>query len=313
MPPKKINFLNKKLNNNYIWDFYSEGGTNNLLKKIENIKKEKNKIFITFIGNKAGLLETMLHIKYLIFEKNYNIQVNVISKKFATLNKAEFSNNNKLYKFNIFTTSRINKIKKSTEILDLLKKEFKFAILKNYNKYDVWTKILSEGVLKRSIQKLNIDERKKYNLSIFPLIRYMTRFTYPEPILAKEFLDKYKKIKMIKGKAVSIKTSKKNIVVNLDNKKKIKSDIVVNVSGPVNLDDLNMESSFIKSIKKNINKFDKRGFITDKNFMLTNQIYTPGILAYNFNPSRQTIIKAITNNAQQTINTILKTISKRKI
>ena len=313
LPPKKINFLNKKLNNNYIWDFYSEGGTNNLLKKIENIKKEKNKIFITFIGNKAGLLETMLHIKYLIFEKNYNIQVNVISKKFATLNKAKFSNNNKLYKFNIFTTSRINKIKKSTEILDLLKKEFKFAILKNYNKYDVWTKILSEGVLKRSIQKLNIDERKKYNLSIFPLIRYMTRFTYPEPILAKEFLDKYKKIKMIKGKAVSIKTSKKNIVVNLDNKKKIKSDIVVNVSGPVNLDDLNMESSFIKSIKKNINKFDKRGFITDKNFMLTNQIYTPGILAYNFNPSRQTIIKAITNNAQQTINTILKTISKRKI
>lgn len=102
-------------------------------------------------------------------------------------------------------------------------------------------------------------------------------------------------------------------MVNLDNKKKIKSDIVVNVSGPVNLDDLNMESSFIKSIKKNINKFDKRGFITDKNFMLTNQIYTPGILAYNFNPSRQTIIKAITNNAQQTINTILKTISKRKI
>ena len=82
----------------------------------------------------------------------------------------------------------------------------------------------------------------------------------------------------------------------------------MNVSGPVNLDNLNMESNFIKSIKTNVNKFDKRGFITDKNFMLTKQIYTPGILAYNFNPSRQTIIKAITNNSRKTINTILKTI-----
>jgi hypothetical protein len=308
LPPKKMNFSNKKLNNNYIWDFYTEGGTNNLLKKIENIRKKKNKIFITFIGNKAGLLESMLHIKYLIFEKNYNIQINVISKKFATLNKAKFSNNNKLYKFHILTTSRINKIKKSNEILNLLKKEFKIAILKKYNKYDVWTKILRENVLKKSIQKLSIDERKKYNLLIFPLIRNITRFTYPEPIKAKEYLDKHKKIKMIKGKAVSIKISTRNILINLENKKKIKSDIVVNVSGPVNLDNLNMESNFIKSIKTNVNKFDKRGFITDKNFMLTKQIYTPGILAYNFNPSRQTIIKAITNNSRKTINTILKTI-----
>ncbi len=309
LPPKKINFLNKKLNNNYIWDFYSEGGTNNLLKKIENIKKKKKKIFITFIGNKAGLLETMLHIKYLVFEKNYNIQINVISKKFTTLNKAKFSKRNKPYKFEIFTTNRINKIRKSNEILSMLKKEFKIAILKNYNKYDVWTKILREGILKKSIQKLDINERKKYNLLIFPLIRNITRFTYPEPITAKEYLNKHKKIKMFKGKAVSIKTSTRDICVNLDNKKKIKSDIVVNVSGPVNLNDLDTESNFIKSIKKNVNKFDKRGFITDKNFMLTKQIYAPGMLAYNFNPSRQTIIKAITNNVQKAINTILRTIN----
>ena len=48
----------------------------------------------------------------------------------------------------------------------------------------------------------------------------------------------------------------------------------------------------------------------NKNFMLTNQIYTPGTIAYNFNPSRQTIIKAITNNSKKTVSEILKKISK---
>jgi Cu2+-containing amine oxidase len=111
---------------------------------------------------------------------------------------------------------------------------------------------------------------------------------------------------MVKGKAVSIRAFKNIIFVKMDNKKIIKSHIVVNVSGPVNLDQLNSESNLINSIKSNINKFDKRGFITDKNFMLTEQIYAPGILSYNFNPSRQTIIKAITNNSHKIIRVILK-------
>ena len=33
LPPKKIKIIDQSLNKNYIWDFYSEGGTNNLLKK----------------------------------------------------------------------------------------------------------------------------------------------------------------------------------------------------------------------------------------------------------------------------------------
>ena len=49
--------------------------------------------------------------------------------------------------------------------------------------------------------------------------------------------------------------------------------------------------------------------MTNKNFMLTNQIYMPGILAYNFNPSRQTIIKSITNNSKKVIKFILKELN----
>ena len=92
--------------------------------------------------------------------------------------------------------------------------------------------------------------------------------------------------------------------------KLIRSDLVINVSGPVDLKQLNKETNFIKSIKERyINKVDTRGFITNKNFMLTKQIFMPGIIAYNFNPSRQTIIKAITNNSRKVIKFILSTSS----
>ena len=63
MPPKKIKINNKFSDNNYIWDFYSEGGTQNLLKKIREVLKKKKNVIVTFIGNKAGLLETTLQLK----------------------------------------------------------------------------------------------------------------------------------------------------------------------------------------------------------------------------------------------------------
>ena len=65
LPPKKIKeniFFN---NFNYIWDFYSEGGTQNLLKMIKKMAVSKKLIKILFIGNKAGLLETMPEIENL--------------------------------------------------------------------------------------------------------------------------------------------------------------------------------------------------------------------------------------------------------
>ena len=40
----------------------------------------------------------------------------------------------------------------------------------------------------------------------------------------------------------------------------VKSNIVVNVSGPVDLISLNKESKFINTIKRSQNKFNQRGF-----------------------------------------------------
>ena len=148
-------------------------------------------------------------------------------------------------------------------------------------------------------------EKRKNNNSIFPKIRNLTRFTFPQTILAKNFLDKNKKINIVKGKAISIKKIKDILYVKTDTKKMVKSNIVVNVSGPVDLISLNKESKFINTIKRSQGKFNQRGFLTDKNFALSNRIFLPGVIAYNFNPSRQTIIKAITNNSRKIINFLL--------
>jgi hypothetical protein len=48
VPPKKINEIIVNKNSNYIWDFYSSGGTNNLLRKINTISKIK-KIYVLFL------------------------------------------------------------------------------------------------------------------------------------------------------------------------------------------------------------------------------------------------------------------------
>ena len=112
-------------------------------------------------------------------------------------------------------------------------------------------------------------------------------------------------LKFIKGKGKLIKFSNKKIYVLTDNKKKVESDIVINVSGPVSIDKINNEVSFIKSIKLFSKKFNKTGFITDKDFMLEEGLYLPGVLSTNFNPTRETIIKAITNNSQEVAKALL--------
>ncbi len=310
LPPKKIDGTSKIFDKNYIWDFYAEGGTDNLIKKINLIKKKKKKIIITFIGNKAGLLETTLQLKNLIIKKNLNIKINVLSKKSATLNKAKFSKNFKKFKLTLFNEEKLNKIRKANDILILLKKQFKLALSKNFNKYDVWTTMQKKNILARSITKLSSNEKKIYNKSIFHQIRNITRFTYSEPIFAKDYLEKNKKIFFFKGRATKIIKNKKFLYIKTDNKDFLKSDIVVNVSGPVNLNDIDKESNFVKSIKNNTNKIDKRGFMTNKNFMLTNRIFMPGMLSYNFNPSRQTIIRAITDNSRKVVGKLINSLSK---
>ena len=80
---------------------------------------------------------------------------------------------------------------------------------------------------------------------------------------------------------------------------------MVNVSGPVTINKNKKELELINSLKKISKKYYERGFITDENFCLKNNIYLPGTLSYNFNPIRETIIKAITNNTSKVVKKIL--------
>ena len=99
-----------------------------------------------------------------------DIKINVIAKKFSTLNKANFSKNYKKFKLKYFTSSKIKKIRKAEEILILLKKEFKYAVFMRFNKYDVWTTILKDKILNRSIANLNFVE--KVNIIIQSFLKY---------------------------------------------------------------------------------------------------------------------------------------------
>ena len=144
VPPKKIKEIKIHKNSNYIWDFYSSGGTYNLIKKINQILKVKNNINLIFIGNKAGLLETMQEIEKLIKINKINIKITCVSKNTQTLQKAERSKKFHYFKFKYLTNKNIYKIKKAANILKLLKDEFRNAKLEGFNKYDVWTNILKK-------------------------------------------------------------------------------------------------------------------------------------------------------------------------
>jgi hypothetical protein len=98
---------------------------------------------------------------------------------------------------------------------------------------------------------------------------------------------------------LKINKYKKILVLETQFKKKIKGDIVINVSGPVSVLDCKNEIKFIPSLRKITKKYNERGFSTNKNFMLEKGLFLPGTLSNNFNPGRETIIKAITKNAHK--------------
>ena len=152
LPPKKIetNFNEHK---DYIWDFYVEGGTKNLDRKIRKLIKRKKKINLIFIGNKAGLLETMQKLDEMINLEKIKINITCIAPKKETLQKALHSKNFEKYKFNFLTDKKIKKIKFSDQIFSLIKNEFNYATKNNFNKYDVWTLILKHNVLKKYTKK----------------------------------------------------------------------------------------------------------------------------------------------------------------
>ena len=305
VPPKKIKETKIHKNSNYIWDFYSSGGTNNLIKKINVISKIKRNINVVFIGNKAGLLETMQEIEKLIESNKVNINIICISKNTQTLQKAERSKKFDFFKFKYLIKSNIKKIKKAEYILQLLKNEFKNANLDGFNKYDVWTNVLKNKIMSTCYNQLNKKEKKNYNLSIFPLIRNMTRYTYPDTVNVKNRLERANKIKFLKDRVIKIVKDRNNLILKTQTKKSVKGDIVINVSGPVSIIDNKNEVKFISSLKKITRKFNERGFSPNNNFMLEKGLYLPGTLSNNFNPGRETIIKAITKNAHKVAKNIL--------
>ena len=153
--------------------------------------------------------------------------------------------------------------------------------------------------------KLSIDQRSIYNDITFPLIRNITRYTYPNTVNSKNRLVKNKILKYVQDKVVFLNFKKDQIQMTTKKNLKISADIVVNVSGPVSIKNLKNETNYINSLKKISKNYNDRGFLEDKNFMFKNNIYMPGMIASNFNPNRLTIIKAITSNAHKSIDKIL--------
>ena len=107
---------------------------------------------------------------------------------------------------------------------------------------------------------------------------------------------------------ILITKNKRDISLKTKSNKLITSDIVINVSGPVSIVKNKNEVKIVSAIKKITNRFNETGFTPNNNFMLENGLFIPGTLANNFNPGRQTIIRAITNNAHKVSKKILSEI-----
>ena len=309
LPPKKINEKKSFDNNNYIWDFYSEGGTQNLLKKIKKKLLYKKSIKILFIGNKAGLLETMPEIEA-FYQKNKNqLKIICFAPSLLSLERAELSFKYKDYKFKFFKKNNLKKIDKSKQIYSLLNKEFNYGKNTGFNKYDVWTSILKKKILNKIYLSLSKAEKKIYNDQIFSKIRNITRYTYPSTIDSKNRLEDLKILSYVTDKVMQLNKSQKYITVITSKGLKVKGDIVVNVSGPVSLTKATNEVSFLNSLKKVSYEFSERGFLADNNFSIGEKIYAPGVISSNFNPNRFTIIKAITINTHKSVSKIIKTLN----
>ena len=112
------------------------------------------------------------------------------------------------------------------------------------------------------------------------------------------------KIDFLKGKLIVLaKNQEKKI-------NKYECDIVINVSGPLNVQTLKNEIPLIRNLKKDGSKNLSGGFVVNNFFKInqTKNIYTPGILARGFNPERKTIIKAILENSQKAGESIAKVL-----
>jgi uncharacterized NAD(P)/FAD-binding protein YdhS len=314
LPLPKNSFDKKILTDKYFMsDLYSLGGTKKLIELINSLKNKQKKTVLHFLGSKAGFLECLPELKSLI--KNNKINLNIIStsRNATTLQPAIKSENFNEYKFKVFTSKNIPLINSPIDLLKNLKKEFSIAKKNNYFKYDVWTSILQKKILNKVLKNFSKENKKIYNEKYFKKIRSLTRFTFPETVNSFNILKKNNFIRMNKASVLNvIKIGKTFITFTKKisgNIKKVKSDIIISVKGPQNTFELVNSNSLFKSLYKlNKNVIYDDGFATSSNFELINckNIYLIGFVSSGYNAKRETIVKAINNNATKVINKIIK-------
>ncbi len=313
-PPKQLATTRAQKNNYYIWDFYSQGSTSDLINKILQINKIKKKIRVYFIGYKAGLLESLPELKKIIFKKKIKIEIICSSKDLVSIQEAKLSLNKKSYKLQVFKKKKLFNIRTAKKLYLSIMKEFELSYSLGYKKYDAWTQILNNKILDKCIKNFSCREKKQYYDFFYNRVRNVTRFTYPETIIAREKLLKMKILKTKKEIVKKIDNLKGQLIVETkSNNNKINKyicDLVINVSGPLNVETLKNEIPLINDLRKNGAKILSGGFVVNNYFKISGikNIYTPGILARGFNPKRKTIIKAILENSQKAGESIAKTL-----
>ena len=313
-PPKQLATTRAQKNNYYIWDFYSHGSTSDLINKILQINKIKKKIRVYFIGYKAGLLESLPELKKIILKKKIKIEIICSSKDLVSIQEAKLSLNKKSYKLQVFKKKKLFSIRTAKKLYFSIIKEFELSYSLGYKKYDAWTQILNNKILDKCIKNFSCREKKHYNDFFYNKVRNATRFTYPETIIAREKLIKMKILKTKKEIVKKVDNLKGQLIVETkSNNNKINKyicDLVINVSGPLNVGTLKNEIPLINDLRKNGAKILSGGFVVNNYFKISGikNIYTPGILARGFNPERKTIIKAILENSQKAGESIAKTL-----
>ena len=301
-PPRQLANKKTQKNGNYIWDFYSEGSTSKLLSILSKFQKSK-KILAYFIGYKAGLLESLPELDQFINKSKINIKLICSSKNLIGIQKASLSNRKRKYKLFKLNKNNLNKIDKAKKLFSIIQDEFKYALDRGYKKYDVWTEILREDTLHKCLSNFIKKEKTLYDKIYHNKLRNLTRFTYPETINARENLFKKKILISNKETVLKVENKGKKLLVRTKNSLNILNnylcDVVINVSGPLNVENLKNEIPLIKNLKLNGGKVSSGGFIVDKNFQIKglNKIFTSGILARGFNPERKTIFNAILKNS----------------
>lgn len=314
--PKKI--VNNLIFNNkfYIHDLYESGGVNNLLQLIHEKIKSNNNCVVHFLGSKAGLLECLPEILNLTKVNKINLKLISTSNNAKTLNPAVFAKNRKKYRLKYFTKNYLAEINSPDLLLNFLKMEFEHAVLKGFTKYNAWSEIMTKSILKKVINKFNSKNLFAYNNIFFQKIRGITRFTYPETVRAKELLEKKGIIVMNQAVIKNIKHKRKKFIVETLNVKKnikqTKSDILVCVLGPQKINQLKKNYNLFKNLQElNKGNVNEIGFSVDQYFRLkkNKNIILPGFHASGYNPNRQTIIKAITDNSIKASDYLIKKIN----